>query len=142
VTFLIAALGWLAWQAFAAPGASFMAALDADALLPSVVLTNVALLAFNLLPAFPMDGGRVLRALVASKWGYLRGTMVAARAGQVIAVVFIILGFRGNAILALIGFFVLTAAEGEYRVAKRRMMQHRQQMIEIVDPTPPRLPHD
>jgi stage IV sporulation protein FB len=89
-----------------------------------------------------MDGGRVLRALVASKWGYLRGTMVAARAGQVIAVVFIILGFRGNAILALIGFFVLTAAEGEYRVAKRRMMQHRQQMIEIVDPTPPRLPHD
>src|SRR5262245_35443842 len=74
---------------------------------------NGALLLFNLIPAFPMDGGRVLRALLVTPLGYTRATRVAALIGQGLALVFGFLGLFGNALLILIAAFIFLAASGE-----------------------------
>jgi Zn-dependent protease len=74
---------------------------------------NVALLLFNLIPAFPMDGGRVLRALLAMRMGFSSGTRIAARVGQVLAVGLIFAGLAWNPMLMLIGLFVWAAAAQE-----------------------------
>ena len=75
---------------------------------------NLILALFNLVPAFPMDGGRVLRALLSARFGRVRGTQWASWIGQGIAVLFISLGFLvQNFMLGLIGFFVFMNARTE-----------------------------
>jgi len=74
---------------------------------------NVALLVFNLIPAFPMDGGRVLRATLAMRMGLSGGTRIAARVGQVLAVGFFFAGLVWNPMLMLIGLFVWFSAAQE-----------------------------
>lgn len=81
--------------------------------LAQVAIANVVLLVFNLIPAFPMDGGRVLRALLAMWLGFTRGTKVAATIGQLMAIGFAFLGFMGNPMLILIALFIYLAASGE-----------------------------
>jgi Zn-dependent protease len=81
--------------------------------LAQVAIANVVLLVFNLIPAFPMDGGRVLRALLAMWLGYTRGTKAAARIGQVLAIVLAVVGFMGNPLLVLIAIFIFLGAAGE-----------------------------
>jgi Zn-dependent protease len=78
-----------------------------------VAAANVALCVFNLIPAFPMDGGRVLRALLAIPMGYTRATRVAATIGQGLAFVFAFFGLMGNPLLILIAVFIFLAASGE-----------------------------
>ena len=81
--------------------------------------TNFVLVVFNLLPSFPMDGGRVLRAALTPKLGRLRATFIAARLGKIMAVLFGIYGFRtDNWILVFIAFFVFIAAGNEYRMVQ------------------------
>jgi Zn-dependent protease/CBS domain-containing protein len=82
-------------------------------LMGRVAAANVALVIFNLIPAFPMDGGRVLRALLAIPLGYTRATRVAATIGQGLAFVFALLGLLGNPLLILIAVFIFLAASGE-----------------------------
>jgi Zn-dependent protease/CBS domain-containing protein len=82
-------------------------------LMGRVAAANVALLVFNLIPAFPMDGGRVLRALLAIPMGYTRATRVAATIGQGLAFLFALLGLLGNPLLILIAVFIFLAASGE-----------------------------
>lgn len=86
----------------------------------SLVWVNVALTLFNLIPAFPMDGGRVLRSLLAFKLSYVLATQIAARIGQLLAVGFIALGFFYNPFLMVIGVFVWLGAAQELRSARLR----------------------
>lgn len=88
--------------------------------LVSLSLMNAILAIFNLLPAFPMDGGRVLRALLATRLPYVRATQIAAIVGQGFAVLFILVGIYGNPFLILIGFFVFVAAAQERQHAEQR----------------------
>jgi Zn-dependent protease len=77
---------------------------------------NLFLGLFNLLPAFPMDGGRVARALLTERYGVLRATQIAAGLGKAFAVLFGIIGlFSFNVILIIIAFFIFLGAEGESR---------------------------
>lgn len=81
---------------------------------------NVVLAAFNLLPAFPMDGGRVLRAVLAMRMPYPRATHYSARIGQGLALVFAIAGLFLSPILMLIALFVWIAASAEGAEAQVR----------------------
>jgi Zn-dependent protease/CBS domain-containing protein len=78
-----------------------------------IAAANLTLCVFNLIPAFPMDGGRVLRALLAISLGYTRATRVAATIGQGLAFLFALLGLLGNPLLILVAVFIFLAASGE-----------------------------
>ena len=75
---------------------------------------NVALALFNLIPAFPMDGGRILRAALALKMGFSRATRIATGVGQAIAFAFGLFGvLSGNLLLVVVAFFVFMGAGQE-----------------------------
>jgi predicted transcriptional regulator len=74
------------------------------------MFANLFLVGFNMIPAFPMDGGRVLRALLAKRMEYARATRMAAGIGQGLAFVFGFLGLFTNPFLVFIAFFVWIGA--------------------------------
>ena len=93
----------------------------------NLLVVNIYLLVFNLIPAFPMDGGRVLRAALASRMGFVRGTKIAATVGKSLAVVGglyavypVISGGSISWILLLIAGFVFMAASGEAAAVEGR----------------------
>jgi CBS domain-containing protein len=77
------------------------------------MVVNLWLLGFNLIPAFPMDGGRVLRAILATHMEYTRATVLASRIGQAIAYVFGFVGLFKDPFLLFIALFVWMGAEQE-----------------------------
>jgi Zn-dependent protease len=81
--------------------------------LGQLMWANLFLLVFNLLPAFPMDGGRVVRAVLASRTDYLTATRTAASAGRAFALLFGIIGLMYDPFLVLIALFVWLGAAGE-----------------------------
>jgi Zn-dependent protease len=89
-------------------------------LLERLAWVNISLVVFNLIPAFPMDGGRVLRALLAYRLGYARGTRIAAGIGQAVAFALGLAGLFGNPLLIFIALFVYMGAAAESNAAQMR----------------------
>ncbi len=84
-----------------------------------LAVANVVLLVFNLIPAFPMDGGRVLRGLLSLWLGHPKATLIAARIGQAFALGFAVLAWLYDPMLLLVAIFIFLAAEAELRHARR-----------------------
>lgn len=80
---------------------------------------NVMLFAFNLVPAFPMDGGRIFRSLLSIKYGQVTATRIAALVAQGLAVIFIMISiYYYDIIIGLMGVFVIFVARHEYKMVK------------------------
>jgi len=90
------------------------------ALLAKLASVNIALVLFNLIPAFPMDGGRVLRSILAMLIPHARATAIAATIGQALAFGFGLLGLFTNPMLILIAFFIFLGAQSESSAAQMR----------------------
>jgi Zn-dependent protease/CBS domain-containing protein len=109
------AVGAVSYLGFLAVPESFGAA---RFVLAYLAVANVVLAAFNLLPGFPMDGGRVLRALLARDRTHARATKLAADVGKAFAVLLGIAGlFSGNIVFIAIAFFIYISAGGEAQQA-------------------------
>ncbi|WP_178988322.1 site-2 protease family protein [Winogradskyella schleiferi] len=84
-----------------------------------LLIVNVGLALFNMIPAFPMDGGRLLRALLALKMDRSKATQIAASFGQFIAVVFLLIGLLYKPLLILIALFIFLGAYGENHMVQQ-----------------------
>src|SRR5213595_1660178 len=91
---------------------------EGGGLVAQLLTINIMLVLFNLLPAFPMDGGRVLRALLATRLSYARATQIAASIGQGCAFIFGFIGLFGNPLLLFIALFVYMGASQEAALAQ------------------------
>jgi len=104
-----------------------------DYFLFGLFLLNITLAGFNLLPAFPMDGGRILRALLSIRMGRTRATRAATYIGQAMAVVFILWGIVDrNLMIPLIGLFVFVTAAGENRMVQMDSLLEQHRVKDIV----------
>ncbi len=100
-----------------------MQSLSVEAAIAHLFFANVMLALFNLIPAFPMDGGRILRALLALAISYRWATIIAVRVGQLIALLLVVWGFRLNPGLLLIAIFVYITGGAELqRIALREVL--------------------
>ena len=91
-----------------------------NGLLETLLAVNVLMVLFNSIPAFPMDGGRVLRALLALRLPYVRATRIAAGIGQAFALLFGVVGFFYNPMLMFVALFVFLAASEERALVQTR----------------------
>jgi Zn-dependent protease/CBS domain-containing protein len=87
--------------------------ISTGSIIERLMLVNIWLVGFNLIPAFPMDGGRVLRALLGLRLEYVQATQIAAAIGQGIAFLFGFIGLFSNPFLVFIAFFVWMGAAQE-----------------------------
>jgi len=100
------------------------------------ILVNIILALFNLIPAFPMDGGRILRALLAEKMSYLRSTEVAANLGKFLAILMAMAGIFFNFFLILIALFIYIGAEQEYRLVLISSLLEGVKVGDVMTPDP------
>jgi Zn-dependent protease len=102
-----------------------LAPMGPDNVLFALGVINCGLVLFNMLPAFPMDGGRVLRALLSTRIGRLRATAIAAKLGKIFAIGFGLYALFSESVqtgqgvaLLVIAFFIYRAADYEYRIVQ------------------------
>lgn len=86
-----------------------------------LIIVNLWLALFNLIPAFPMDGGRVLRALLSFRLSRIQATNIAALIGQFLAIGFVIVGLFLNPFLIFIGFFIFIGAQSEAEFTRAKI---------------------
>lgn len=116
-------VAWLLGANFTAPPNILNGVDSAGDVFLYLAFLNVVLAIFNLIPAFPMDGGRVLRGLLASRYGPVRATDISSAIGQVFAVGFFLFGLLANAFtLALVAVFIFFGASGEAQMVRQREM--------------------
>lgn len=89
--------------------------------LAKLMWVNIIIAIFNLIPAFPMDGGRALRALLAGRMEYVRATQIVSDIGQTLAICFGVLGFFYNWFFLFIAMFIYLGAEGEGYMDKMKV---------------------
>lgn len=94
--------------------------ISSGSLIERLMIVNLWLVGFNLIPAFPMDGGRVLRALLGLRMEYVRATQIAATIGQGIAFLFGFIGLFSNPFLVFIAFFVWMGAAQEANMVQMK----------------------
>lgn len=113
VNFLLAAI-ILLFGKMVFPSLQFsVISLQSGSMIVDLFWANILLGLFNIVPAYPMDGGRILRGLIAMKREYIEATKLAADIGKAFAIAFIIAGFFYNWWLILIGIFVFSGASSE-----------------------------
>jgi len=114
--FLVPMIVWGARQSL-----NWQSLTSGSSLIQAVCLSNLALAGFNLIPAFPMDGGRVLRAALALRMNEVKATQIAAAIGQILAVAFGIAGIvTSNVLLLLVAIFVFLGAAQESSASATR----------------------
>ena len=127
VNFALAGLLW-----FLLPTAESVPFYSVEGTISQLFMANLAMGIFNLLPAFPMDGGRIFRALLAIKLPYLRATSIAVAVGKILACAGVVvalsapeLGLSPNRmyIVAVLFLFIMFAGEMEFRAVKRRELE-------------------
>jgi Zn-dependent protease len=116
----VALAGLFALAGYASGAALWPPGLFAGAVLSRLMWANLLLAGFNLLPAIPMDGGRVLRSLLARHRTDLQATVLAVRIGRVIGLLMVVAGLYYDLWLCLIGVFVVVGAGGEQQAAAVR----------------------
>ena len=110
-----------------------------------LAILNLVLAAFNLLPGFPMDGGRILRAVLARNQPHARATQQAAAVGKVFAFWLALLGLFTNWFLILLALFIYIAASGEAQQTSLKaafegvtvddVMTHRERLATVTEDT-------
>jgi Zn-dependent protease len=121
VNFVLAGALWLGLRGLTEDDENALTLVNFGRLL---LMWNLAMGCFNLLPAFPMDGGRILRALLATRVRYVRATLWAATIGKVLCALGIAIAlYYGIWILAVLFAFILIVGELEYRAVKRRELE-------------------
>lgn len=110
----------------------------------NLLAINVVLGTFNLIPAFPMDGGRILRGLLALRMSYLTATRYAKNVGQVIAILFVLIGFVNTQfiMLPLIAVFIFFGAISEERMVRIKVHLEGKQARDFVRIDTPTLAED
>ncbi len=131
------------WIALAGPATSFglgaltwlVFFLSDNQLAGHLAVINLALGLFNLIPAFPLDGGRALRAALAMRYGLPRATQWAASLGRGLALLLILSGLTsGDLLLAIVGIFVLFSASAEARSTMLRIALASHHAAELMEP--------
>jgi len=131
IALVLALIGYASGVALWPPG------LFAGALVSRLMWANLLLAGFNLLPAIPMDGGRVLRSLLARRMSDIRATVLAVRVGRVVGMAMVLAGLRYDVWLSIIGVFILLGAGGERQAAAVRTAADGLKVADVMvhDPT-------